>query len=198
MVEFINLSALIYVGFRLAPFILVSFFTLSSLFNNDIKGLIFLSMLLFNCFITIAIGNMLPPDEFGSPNLNGVCNGLTLTNSGPLSKNLPLNINIMSFTFAYLAYIIYRYDLIMNNIPTVIVFSIFILYQLYWLVQNRCSSMLYSFGSLAVGWGLGWIMSMSIDSAGIVQLQYFNGLTNQEVCKRSNNKQFKCKTKAGL
>jgi len=198
MVEFINLSALIYVGFRLAPFILVSFFTLSSLFNNDIKGLIFLSMLLFNCFIAIAIGNMLPPDDFGNPNLNGVCNGLTLTNSGPLSKNLPLNINIMSFTFAYLAYIIYRYDLIMNNIPTVIVFSIFILYQLYWLVMNRCSSFLYSFISLAVGWGLGWIMSMSIDKAGIVQLQYFNGLTNQEVCKRANNKQFKCKTKAGL
>lgn len=198
MSEFINLSAIIYVGFRLAPFILVSFFTLSSLFNSDIKGLIFLAMLLFNCFITIAIGNMLSPDSFGNPNLNGVCNGLTLTKSGPLSVNLPLNINIMSFTFAYLAYIIYRYDLIMNNIPTVIVFSVFILYQLYWLVANRCSSFIYSFLSLAVGWGLGWIMSMSIDHAGIVQLQYFNGLTNQEVCKRSNNKQFKCTTKAGI
>jgi hypothetical protein len=198
MSEFINLSAIIYVGFRLAPFILVSFFTLSSLFNSDIKGLIFLGMLLFNCFITIAIGNMLAPDSFGSPNLNGVCKGLTLTKDGPLSVNLPLNINIMSFTFAYLAYIIYRYDLIMNNIPTVIVFSVFILYQLYWLVANRCSSFIYSFLSLAVGWGLGWIMSMSIDLAGIVQLQYFNGLTNQEVCKRSNNKQFKCTTKAGI
>ena len=141
---------------------------------------------------------MLAPDSFGSPNLNGVCNGLTLTKEGPLSVNLPLNINIMSFTFAYLAYIIYRYDLIMNNIPTVIVFSVFILYQLYWLVANRCSSFIYSFMSLAVGWGLGWIMSMSIDLAGIVQLQYFNGLTNQEVCKRSNNKQFKCTTKAGI
>jgi hypothetical protein len=198
MAEFINLSAIIYVGFRLAPFILVSFFTLSSLFNSDIKGLIFLGMLLFNCFITIAIGNMLAPDSFGNPNLNGVCKGLTLTKEGPLSVNLPLNINIMSFTFAYLAYIIYRYDLIMNNIPTVIVFSVFILYQLYWLVANRCSSFIYSFMSLAVGWGLGWIMSMSIDLAGIVQLQYFNGLTNQEVCKRSNNKQFKCTTKAGI
>jgi hypothetical protein len=198
MAEFINLGAIIYVGFRLAPFILVSFFTLSSLFNSDIKGLIFLGMLLFNCFITIAIGNMLAPDSFDSRNMNGVCNGLTLTKDGPLSVNLPLNINIMSFTFAYLAYIIYRYDLIMNNIPTVIVFSVFILYQLYWLVANRCSSFIYSFMSLAVGWGLGWIMSMSIDLAGIVQLQYFNGLTNQEVCKRSNNKQFKCTTKAGI
>ena len=198
MVEVINFYGILYVGFRLAPFILVSFFVLSSLFNSDIKGLIFLSMLLFNCFITIMIGNMLPPDAFSDPNQNGVCNGLTLTKSGPLSPNLPLNINIMSFTFAYLAYIIYKYDLIMTNIPTVIVFSMFILYNIYWQVQNRCSSFLYSFFSLAVGWGLGWIMSMSIDAAKIVQLQYFNGLTNQEVCTRANNKKFTCKTKAGI
>jgi hypothetical protein len=198
MADFINFGALVYVGFRLAPFILVSFFVLSSLFNSDIKGLIFLAMLLLNCFVTIMLGNMLAPDTFGNPNPNGVCNGLTLTKSGPLSQNLPLNINIMSFTFAYLAYIIYRYDLIMNNIPTVIIFSLFILYNIFWQVQNRCSSFLYSLFSLAIGFGLGWVMSMSIDAAGIVQLQYFNGLTNQEVCKRANNKHFKCTTKAGI
>lgn len=194
-VELLNLKALLYVGFRLAPFILVSFFTLSSLFNSDIKGIIFLAMLLLDCFVTMIIGNMLPTQPIENPNLNGVCNAMTLTNTGPLSKNLPLNINIFSFTLAYLAYIIFKYELIMTNIPTIVAFSLFILYQLYWNTANNCSSFLYSFVSLGIGFGLGWVMSMLIDNAGIVELQYFNGLKNKEVCKRANKQNFKCSSK---
>lgn len=197
-VELLNVQSLLYVGFRLAPFILVSFFTLSSLFNSDIKGIIFLCMLLFNCFVTMTIGNMFAPDVFDGKDMNGICNAMTLTSTGPLSKNFPLNINIFSFTFAYLAYIIYKYDLIMTNVPTVIVFSVFILYQLYWNVDNKCSSALYSFLSLSLGWALGWIMSMLVDNAGIVELQYFNGLKNKEVCKRANKQNFKCSAKTNV
>lgn len=198
MVEFINLQSLMYVGFRLAPFILVSFFTLSSLFNSDIKGMIFLAMLLFNCFVTIMVGNTMSSDEFADRNMNGVCNGLTLTQSGPLSRVLPLNINILSFTFAYLAYIIFQYGLIMTNIPTIIVFSSFILFQLYWSTENQCNTFTNSFISLAIGFGLGWVMSMAIDKAGIVELQYFNGIKDKEVCKRSANTKFKCSTKRSV
>lgn len=195
-VELLNVQSLIYVGFRLAPFILVSFFTLSSLFNSDIKGIIFLSMLLFNCFVTLTVGNMFAADTFEDKDMNGICNAMSLTSTGPLSRNFPLNINIFGFTFAYLAYIIYKYNLIMTNIPTVIVFSVFILYQWYWNVDNKCSSALYSFLSLSFGFGLGWIMSMLVDKAGIVELQYFNGLKNKEVCKRANKQQFKCSAQA--
>jgi hypothetical protein len=198
MVETLNVQSLLYVGFRLAPFILISFFTISSLLASDIKGIIFLAMLLLNCFVTIIIGNFLPSDSEFQTNPNGVCNGLSLTQAGPLSKNLPLNINIFSFTFAYLAYIIYKYNLVMTNIPTIIVFSLFILYQWFWSYINRCNSPLYSFVSLAIGWGMGWLLSYAIDKTGFVELQYFNGLSNKEVCKRSSKQVFKCSSKQGF
>lgn len=194
MVEFLNLPALMYVGFRLAPFILVSFFVLSSLFNSDLKGIIFLGMLLVNCFVTVILGNMLPTDS-NNENTYGVCNGLSLTQAGPLSRNLPLNINIFAFTFAYLAQIIQKYDLIKQNIPTVIVFSIIILYQWYWAVSNNCNSALYTFMSLALGFGFGWLFSFAVDEMKIVQLQTFNGLANQQVCTRPSNQIFQCTKK---
>jgi len=191
MPEVLNLQSLLYVGFRLGPFILVSFFVLSALFNSDLKGLIFLSMLLFNCFITIMVGNMLPEDTLNK-NPYGVCEGLSLTRDGPLSRNLPLNINIFAFTFAYLAQIIQVYDLIKSNIPTVIVFSLLILFQWYWSYANECNSLIYSFFSLALGFGFGWLFSFCIDQMGFVQLQYFNGISNQEVCSRPSTSHFKC------
>jgi hypothetical protein len=37
----LNLTKIFYTAYRLFPFILVSFFTLSSLLNQDIKGIIY-------------------------------------------------------------------------------------------------------------------------------------------------------------
>ena len=165
------------------------------MFNSDIKGIIFLGMLLVNCFITIMVGNVLPADTIpdGSGNSFGVCQSLTLTRTGPLSKNLPLNINVFAFTFAYLAQIIEKYGLINTNIPTVIVFSSIILYQWYWSWVNNCTSLFYSFVSLALGFGFGWLFSFCVDQMGITDLQYFNGLSqNTQVCKRAKKQIFKC------
>lgn len=197
MINVLNVQSIMYIGFRLAPFILISFFVLSSLFNSDIRGIIFLGMLLLNCFITISIGTAIPKDEFGGDNANNpnmICNSLTLTTGGPLSY-LPLNVNILTFTLAYLAYIIGKYDLANSNIPTLTVFPIFILYQIYWSWQNGCNTILYSFVSLILGGGLGALFSYAIDSTGLFELQYFNGIQNQEVCKRASNVTYRCSTK---
>jgi hypothetical protein len=197
MINVLNVQSIMYIGFRLAPFILISFFTLSSLFNSDIKGILFLAMLLLNCFITIAIGVSLPEDAMNNSNPNMNCNSLTLTKSGPLSK-LPLNVNILTFTFAYLAYIIFTNNAVSNNMPTLIVFPIFILYQVFWSWKNSCNSPFYSGASLLIGGILGAFFSYAIDKTGIVQLQYFNGITKQDVCVRATNAKYKCSTKPNV
>ena len=196
MINVLNVQSIMYIGFRLAPFILISFFALSSLFNSDIKGIIFLGMLLLNCFITISIGTALPEDK-ATTNPNMICNSLTLTRNGPLSK-LPLNVNVLTFTLAYLAYIINRYELAKNNIPTLVVFPLFIIYQVYWSFSNGCNSLSYSMLSLIIGGLLGVLFSYSVDKTGIVQLQYFNGISNQEVCVRATNAKYKCSTKPSV
>lgn len=196
MINVLNVQSIMYIGFRLAPFILISFFALSSLFNSDIKGIIFLGMLLLNCFITISIGTALPEDQ-ATTNPNMICNSLTLTRNGPLSR-LPLNVNVLTFTLAYLAYIINQYGLAKNNIPTLVVFPLFILYQIYWSFTNGCNSLYYSTISLLIGGILGVLFSYAVDKTGIVQLQYFNGISNQEVCVRATNAKYKCSTKPSV
>lgn len=197
MINVLNVKTIMYIGFRLAPFVLISFFALSAMFNSDIKGIIFLAMLLLNCFITISIGVALPEDTFATKNPNMICNSLTLTRGEPLSK-LPLNVNILTFTLAYLAYIIGVNNAIMNNIPTVIVLPIFILYQIYWSFTNGCNSLLYSIISMILGGGLGALFSYAIDKTGIVQLQYFNGITKQDVCVRATKAKYRCSTKPSV
>jgi hypothetical protein len=198
MINVLNVQSIMYIGFRLAPFILISFFALSSLFNSDIRGIIFLGMLLLNCFITISIGTAIPEDNVGdSKNPNMICNSLTLTSGGPLSK-LPLNVNILTFTLAYLAYIIGKNDLANTNIPTLTILPLFILYQVYWSWANGCNSLLYSLISLIIGGGLGALFSYAIDSTNLFDLQYFNGIKSQEVCKRAKNVMYKCSTKPNV
>ena len=47
----IDLIKIVYLFFRLAPIIIVSYFTLSSIFNNDLKGIVYLAGLLLTCMI---------------------------------------------------------------------------------------------------------------------------------------------------
>jgi len=56
----LNIVSIFYLFFRLAPFIIVSYFSLQSIFNQDMKGLVFLIGLLITTFLTIFIGNVLP------------------------------------------------------------------------------------------------------------------------------------------
>ena len=198
MANIIDIKTIAYVGFRLAPFILICFFALSSMFNADIKGIIFLGLLLLNCFITMVVGNGFLPEPTPTNN-NHICDGLSLSANGPISR-LPLNINVLTFTLAYLAYIIGTYgkkdpSVINNNIPTFVVFSLLIIYQGIWSYQNGCNTMGYSLISMIIGGGLGALFSYAVDKSGLVKLQYFNGITNAEICSRPTKARYVCSTK---
>lgn len=188
-----NLTSILYVGFRLAPFILMSYFTLSAVINSDIKGIIFLAMILVNCIVTILMGNLLPVDEESTP--NALCNNLNLSEGGPISKNLPLNISIVSFVFFYLVYIIGSTHREETNVPTLILFPVFLVYQMYWSQKHQCTPIKYSLASLILGGGLGAGFSAAIDQSKIPELQYFNGVKNQEVCNQPTKTFFKCSAK---
>lgn len=192
--DFLNISAILYLAFRLSPIIVVSYFIMSSIFNSDIRGLIFLGLMLLEVVIAIAIGNFVS-EYADASDPNGVCNAVSLTPNGPLSKYIPLNLNVLSFTFGYLASIVHQYNLIMTNIPMIIVFSLFILYNCFWLFVNACASPPQIVASLALGFGFGWLFSFIIGNTGMIELQYFSGVKNQQVCKRSNNEMFKCTSK---
>lgn len=211
----LNLTKIFYTAYRLFPFILVSFFTLSSLLNQDIKGIIYLAGLLIACFISAMVGNTFPkifenttpaatatsptpaasattpaatPDDFTL-----ICKSLTLGEDGPISI-LPLSMTVYAFTFFYLVYIIGKYKLANQNIITILFFTSVILGDWYWHRLFNCNSHTRLFASFVVGAIIGLLWSAVIASTGKVELQYFNGISNKEVCKLRAKQRFICTT----
>jgi hypothetical protein len=191
----INISFLLYTAFRLAPFILVSYFSLSSILNQDVKGIVYLAGLLFACFIASMFGSI----EYFKNKIDNtsdnemICNVLTLTDSGRFS-NLPLSMVTFTYTFFFLVYIIIDKKIAVQNIPTLIIFPLIIIAEFAWNNFYGCSSMAGIVCAGIIGGFFGFAWSAIIRNSGAVNLQYFNGISNSNVCTRSSTQKFSCKT----
>lgn len=198
----LNLFTIIYLFFRLAPFIIVCFFSLQSVFNQDFKGIIYLVGLIFACFLTVIIGALpifksITSEYSGKEmptNVKQVCRVLELSNGMPLS-NLPLGQTVLTYTFIYLVYVIVKHNLIMQNIPTLVIFPVLIIGDMIWNISNNCTNLLLLFISLIIGGGAGALWAYIIDSSGTVQLQLFNGISSESVCSRPSKQILRCKPK---
>jgi len=191
----INVSFLLYTAFRLAPFILVSFFSLSSILNQDVKGIVYLAGLLFASFIATVVGSTSDAFKNKTDNTENdlICNVLTLTENGRLS-NVPLSMVTFSYTFFFLVDVIAHYKLAVQNIPTLIIFPLIIIAEFAWNMFYTCTSMAGIVAAFGIGSIIGWAWSTIIRSSGAVKLQYFNGISNSNVCTRSSTQKFKCTT----
>ena len=103
-----NIINILYMFFRLAPFIIVSYFTLQSIFNQDLKGVIYLIGLLVASVVTVILGNILqkfsPPEGLMPTDYSKIrCTQLTLGKSQPISI-LPLSQTVFGYTLSYLSY----------------------------------------------------------------------------------------------
>lgn len=185
----LSITSLLYLFFRLSPFILVSYFSLSSVFNQDIKGLIYLAGLLIACFITILFGKFF--ENSSDDSMNPVCNLITIGSMGSFT-NIPLGTVMMSYTFFYLVYIIAMYNIVMYNLPTVILFPMLILGDIIWNFRNKCYGILNIVMALCIGSGIGIFWAYIIDSIKKPDLFYLNVGSNQTVCKRPSKQLYKC------
>jgi len=204
----LDLYNIVYLTFRLLPIILPSYFILSSIFSQDIKGLIYLAGLLIASIVTIGMGNYLPKiDGFenlfttgANDNTKLKCNLIALGGNSAVSQ-VPLSQAVFAYTFFYIIYIIGKHNdfnknnLWIQNIPTVVFLGSIVIADMIWNLTNSCHTfpaILVSF--LTAGtWGVLW--AWMIDSSGAVQLQYFNGLSNRTYCTRPSTQTFKCSNK---
>ena len=189
----INFTALIYLFLRLAPFILVSFFSLSSIFNYDFKGVVYLLGLLASNVIVLSLEgiiknwvNLEPPS-----NREVTCDFVNITNNSPMS-NMPLGSGIISYTFAYLLYVIIKYEYVANNIPTIIFFSLLILSDFVWHITHSCYTQTTVLITIILFGACGVLCSWFIDSLKLVDLQYFTHVSGQQVCKRPSKQSCHC------
>jgi hypothetical protein len=196
----LNVYNIVYLTFRLLPIILPTYFILSSIFSQDIKGIIYLAGLLMACMIALLFGKSFY-DIF--PNNTGIvsetCNLIALNGTSPIST-VPLSQAVYAYTFFYIVFIIGKYNNFKNNnlwfqnIPTIIFLIAIIIADIVWNLTNQCSPPSALLISFAIAGTFGALWAWIIDSSGSVQLQYFNGLSNRTYCSRPSSQTFKCST----
>ena len=196
----LNLVSILYLFFRLAPFIIVCYFSINSIFNQDLKGLIYLVGLLISCFVTFLIGQTIPisfsigsaPENPLSPRaVAPVCNLLTIGKDGSFSR-IPLGISVLCFTMIYLVTVIVKNNLVQTNIPTLVFFPLLIMGDLIWNLRNECYTPVGIIFAMGCGCLMGWGWSSLVDSLNKPDLLFLNVGGNQSVCQRPNKQLFKC------
>jgi ABC-type phosphate/phosphonate transport system permease subunit len=189
----LNIITFTYLFLRLAPFVLVCFFSLSSFLNQDFKGLVYLSGLIFTCFCTMIFGNVLTfIPKYLPEDRPEICNMITVNQQSEISK-LPLGQTVFGFTFCYLLYPMIKNNYIKQNIPTLIFFPALIFFDLIWNIQNTCYTLWQLIASLALGSLFGILWAYLISLTYNPSLQYLNKSTNNEVCSKPSKQTFSCK-----
>ena len=99
-----NIGNVSYLAFRMAPFIIVTFFVLQSILNVDIKGIIYLAGLLMVCTIITYMNEIVTSMTGDTVDIlpNPKCSIITLGEAGGYLSKIPLSLTVYSFTFFYL------------------------------------------------------------------------------------------------
>ena len=184
----LNLFSFFYLFFRLAPFIIVCFFVLSSIINNDYKGLFYFIGVLIACSISIFSGNF-----FGftiSQTKPLICTSITIGKQE--LSTLPIGQTIFGYTLSYLIYFMKKHKYLYKNIPILGFFILLSIIDIYWNSSNNCFNINALLVSLIIGAIVGWLWARIIESYKNENLQYFAGFTNNERCIVNGNGNFEC------
>ena len=132
------------------------------------------------------------PGLFDNPSPKDLtCDFLNITDNTPISK-LPLGSGIISYSFAYLLYVIVKYKYVANNIPLIIFFSLLILFDFLWHITHSCYTQHVVLITIILFSACGLLFSFLLDKLKLVDLQYFTHVSGQQVCSRPSKQSFHC------
>ena len=202
----INVSNFMELFLRLCPFILVCFFTISSIFDNDLKGLVYLIGLLFTVGMTIILGNTTNTSLFGIStakidDANQICDVISFGSSD--ISQLPIGQAIIGFTFTYMLFsmILIESITVSANWPTVVFFIILIITEMNMNTKifnknKENKEICYGIGTSVItyiiGFTIGGIWAWLVSLSGSPDLQYFKQYKNNEKCGKVKHDMFKC------
>ena len=182
MSNFLQLFSLI------SPLILGFFLVMSSLFNQDIKGLVYLGGVLLATVINIFLMSMI--DSKKSLEASSMCDIISLpfltSYNSPSMSSL-----FIAFTIAYLI-LPMKYNNQMNYVVLVSLLCLFGL-DAYTKINNKCTTTGGSILGALVGFVLGAAWFSVFHYSGYSSLLYFDELmSNKVVCARPSKQTFKC------
>lgn len=182
-------------GAFISPFLLGFFLILSSIFNQDLKGFVYLAGVLLSSIINILLKNVIrsPIAADAEP----ICSLVKFDLLSDQNFNSPnVSSSFLAFTLAYLLLPMF-YNNQMNYIVLVFLISLFVLDTITKL-SNRCTDLTGVFVGALVGFIMGSIWFSLFLSGGQTSLLYFNELvSNNVVCSRPSQQTFKCSVYKG-
>ena len=211
-----NVGNVSYLAFRMAPFIIVTFFVLQSILNVDIKGIIYLAGLLMVCTIITYMNGIVSSITGDTEEIlpNAKCSIITLGEAGGYLSKIPLSLTVYSFTFFYLLIFVLNTastnpkgvldsksisklsinTALQQNVPLLIIFPSLIILESFWLLTNNCVQNILIRGGIAIILGgIGGVCwSLLISSIGKPELQYLSK-SGVDVCNRPSKSLYKCK-----
>lgn len=201
-----NIFNIIYLTFRLGPLIVICFFLLQSLFNYDLRGIIYLCGLIIATILSSVLGDIVGSGNDIFEGRSYRCNTLFLgaipLTSGaiePLSK-IPLNVVVYSYTLAYLITgftappVTYKNALasLQQNMPILILFPILLIFEAVWLLAHACNYPMVIFMGILVGIGAGIFWAFMMRMTKNPNIQYMS-MGNIQVCSKPSKTIYRCR-----
>jgi hypothetical protein len=172
----------------LSPFLLGFFLVMSSLFNQNLKGIVYLAGVLIATIINIFLMNQLGNEKFTDAAMS--CDFISLPFMGRFNSPAPSSLFI-AFTLAYLVLPMKAN----NQINYVILAALLSLLLLDGItkVNKRCTTAGGTFLGTLVGLIFGTLWYTLFHISGYDSLLYFDELrSNNVVCSRPSKQSFKC------
>lgn len=163
------------------PYILIGFFILLSLFNNNMKGFCYV----FGIIVMLFISNVA---TFTDGKSNAVCNGFF---KGSLMNHVPLGILVYSFTFFYLIVPM----IISSMMNYMILITLMLLIGVECIIQttNQCINIGGLMVGLLIGVGSGIVWALIIHNLNTHLTYHTDYLSDKQVCSMPSEQKFKCK-----
>ena len=184
-----KLSNLLKLFSLLSPLLLVFFMVMLSLFNQDIKGLVYLAGILIASVINIIVATQIGSQP--NPNSSVVCGVFSLPGTPPYNSPCASSV-IIAFTIAYL-FLPMRFN---NNMNYIVLIALLCLFGLdaYTKIDSLCTPPSGTVLGGLFGFMLGAIWFAVFHASGFDSLLYFETYSSNRVfCQKPTKQTFKCK-----
>lgn len=172
----------------ISPTLLVFFLFMTSLFNQNLKGLVYISGLLICLIINVIFMNIMSSER--DENEAFSCSLFDIPLVSKFNSPYPSCL-IIAFTIAYLA-LPMSYNKQMNYIALAFLMSLLVV-DILTKVQNKCTTYPGSVLGALVGFIFGTLWYIIFHGLGFDSLLYFDELrSNNVICSRPTKQTFKC------
>lgn len=186
---------IVYLAFRLMPFLVAAILSIAPLFNHNVRGLVYLFGMLLSVaatsFISYIVNQFAPSILSASPiNPSAACNAFSLSSDG--TKTLvPLELAILGYSAFYLIYSMAVNGLVQNNIATILFFISAIIGTTYWIYTNSCYTLPACLVAIVASGGFGTLWGYIVKKE-MPTRQYLFTPSNRQACYRKDDYTFVC------